>query len=265
MSAHDEYPPVRSRLANILDNATRYLRDMRRTPEPEDLPSEPRHVTRKGNGITLQSESKWQSDATGLKEFKHHVGRSAEGYHGGVEVSHQGGEAGFFWSNARRTPQAAERASYGVREWYEREDKVKEDTPQLKSDGVPFRYQKPFAHLEHDMTPKERDIVAGIEARWKERYERFKDYPPMSDGLEHESAVFHAVDRLHKTLDARETGQFEDWKRLEKGVERAMGSLREVFREQRRFVAQEVAEEKACAKQMNPGNTRGRKSPSWER
>jgi hypothetical protein len=87
----------------------------------------------------------------------------------------------------------------------------------------------------------------------------------MSEGQEHERAVFHAVDDLHKALNAREQGRFEDWKRLEAGVERSIGNVRKAFREQRRFVAREVAEGDAYLKTIAPDYKPGKKARSWER
>jgi hypothetical protein len=207
---------VRSRLANILDNATRYLRSAGRRPEPEDPPMEPWHVTRKGKGIMPVSASEWYSDATSATEFKHHVGKSVEGFHGGLEISYHGGEGPFYWSNARRTPEAAEKASYGIRGWYEKDEPV-------------------------------------------------KNYPPMSEGQEHDAAVFKAADDLGKALHARTQGRFEDWKRLERGVERSIGNARKAFREQRQFVSREVAEGDAYLKTLAPNSRPRKKARSWDR
>ncbi len=136
-------------------------------------------------------------------------------YHGGLEVSYHGGEGPFHWSNARRTPEAAEKASYGIRGWYERDEPP-------------------------------------------------KSYPPTSEGQEHERAVFDAVDDLGKALHARKEGRFEDWKRLERGVERSMGKVRNAFHNQRRFGAREVAEGDAYLKAQAPDYKPRKKAPSWE-
>ena len=109
---------------------------------------------------------------------------------------------------------------------------------------LPFRFQRPFAHMELVMSPEERKVVEGIETRWKEQYQRFKDYLPMSEGQEHERKVFKSVDRLQRALDARERGGFEDWKRLESEVNKAMGNVRQVFAAQRKYVGREVGETK---------------------
>jgi hypothetical protein len=97
-----------------------------REPEPENESWGDWYSTKKGNAIQAVSEGKWESDPSGLpREFKLHVGRSVEGYHGGVEVSHQGGDGTVYWSGARPTTQSAERAAHGIREWHGRTPKTK--------------------------------------------------------------------------------------------------------------------------------------------
>ena len=134
-----------------------------------------------------------------------------------------------------------------------------------RPDEVAFRFQKPFAHMEYLMAPEERKVVQAVEARWKERYDALKDYPPMSEGQEHERAVFRAVDGVHRAMDARERGAFEDWKRLEANVDKAVGEVRAAFREQRQFVAREVAEAKQYEKKLAPDYGRRKRSRSPDR
>jgi len=238
-------------------------------PEPEHEPEFPRHFTRKGNVITQMSRSEWYSDHTGLYEFRHHVGRSAEGYHGGLEISYRGGEGPFSWSNARKTHEAAEDVSHRMRAAWEqgREGKgPKEEAASITAgDELPFRFQRPFAHMEHVMSPDERKVVEGIETRWKEQYERFKDYPPMSEGQEHERKVFKSVDRLQRALDARERGSFEGWKRLESEVNKAMGNVRQAFAAQRKYVGREVSEAKEYSRKLAPDSRREKPTRPSER
>ena len=106
-------------------------------------------------------------------------------------------------------------------------------------DAVPFRFQRPFDYMHNVMSPDERKIVDAVEARWRERYEQFRNYPPMSEGQEHERAVFHAVDGIHNAMHARETAPYGDWKALEANVEKAFAEVRFAFTEQRRFVEHE--------------------------
>jgi hypothetical protein len=79
-----------------------------------------RYFSPKGNPIKLISQSEWSSDDAGLYEFQHHVGRSKEGFHGGLLVSCQGGDGVFHWTNARSSESAALKASYGIRDARER-------------------------------------------------------------------------------------------------------------------------------------------------
>jgi hypothetical protein len=92
-----------------------------RGKEPENEPEPPRYFTQKGNAITVQSSSDWISDGVGVYELQTHVRKSIEGYHGGLAISRQGGESSWSWSNARPTPHAAEKASYGMLDRWTRE------------------------------------------------------------------------------------------------------------------------------------------------
>ena len=94
-----------------------------REPQPDDPPIEDRYFTKKGNPIRPVSAGEWTTD-DGLHEFRVQVGRSVEGFHGGLEVSYRGGDGSVSWSNARSTPGAAERAAYGIQDW--REGRVRE-------------------------------------------------------------------------------------------------------------------------------------------
>src|SRR5271157_5558776 len=46
--------------------------------------------TGRGKLIRSLSQTDWNSDHSGAFEFRQHIGRSAEGYHGGFEVSPRG-------------------------------------------------------------------------------------------------------------------------------------------------------------------------------
>lgn len=112
--------------------------------------------------------------------------------------------------------------------------------PKYGPDETAFRFQTPAAHLRYFMSPEEKKVTDRIEARWKEHYEMFKNHPPMSEGQEHNTKVFRAIDDLYRHLDAREHGPFKDWKRLEAEVEKAVGRVREAFTAQRRYVEREI-------------------------
>jgi hypothetical protein len=93
----------------------------RQWPEPEDAPAPPRYFTQNGNAITIQSSSEWSSDGVGVYELRNHLGKSIEGYHGGLEISQRGGESSWRWSNARPSAQAAHKASGGMSDRWTRE------------------------------------------------------------------------------------------------------------------------------------------------
>jgi hypothetical protein len=130
--------------------------------------------------------------------------------------------------------------------------------PQYGPDEMAFRFQKPFAHLQSIMSPSERKVVEGIEARWKHDYEMFKNYPPLSETQENNTKVFRAVDDAYKALHAREHGAFDDWKRLEADVDKAIGRVREAFAGQRKYLEREFAEARGYDKQSAPDYRAGR-------
>jgi len=118
-------------------------RDKTRMPEPEDEPAPARYFTQRGSAITIQSSSEWASDGVGVYEMRHHVGKSSEGYHGGLETSRQGGESSWQWTNTRPTAQSAEKAAYrmGVRWMCEMEPEfdrvagIQQEQSQSRSDA----------------------------------------------------------------------------------------------------------------------------------
>jgi hypothetical protein len=108
------------------------------------------------------------------------------------------------------------------------------------ADQMPLRFEKPFAHMYGVMSPAERKTVDAIEERWRSQYERFRHYPPMSEGQVHERTVFNAIDGVHRALDARETAPVEAWRSTEVKVDEAFRNVREAFKDQRQFVEHEM-------------------------
>jgi hypothetical protein len=76
------------------------------TAEPANEPTPHRHFTDEGTPIKQLSRSEWYPDDHGLREYRYHVGQSSLGFHGGLEVSVQGGEG-------------PEQAAYGMREGWD--------------------------------------------------------------------------------------------------------------------------------------------------
>jgi hypothetical protein len=114
-----------------------------RGKEPENAPEPSRYFTQKGNDITIQSSSEWISDGVGVYELRTHVGKSIEGYHGGLAVSPQGGESSWRWSNARPTQQAAEKAAWGMMDRWEREMSPElERIERLQQENSEFRSER---------------------------------------------------------------------------------------------------------------------------
>jgi hypothetical protein len=119
--------------------------------QPEHEPTPPHDSSPKGNPITRQWRSEWYSSEDGLHEFKHYVGRSIEGFHGGLKVDYHGSDDyDFRWSKKRPTQEAALRASYGMRVHYEGDD--------IRSQRSIGSAEKLFAEWRQDhQLAKERD------------------------------------------------------------------------------------------------------------
>jgi hypothetical protein len=109
-----------------------------RRSEPEDEPAHNPHETNDGKPIKQLWRSEWHSDDHGLREYRHHVGQSEYGFHGGLEISVGGGDGPFKWGLARPTKADAEMSAYGMREGWELHDSWREGS-----------YEQP------DMSPKQ--------------------------------------------------------------------------------------------------------------
>lgn len=153
------------------------------------------------------------------------------------------------------------------------------ERPSIRKYGegeMAYRFDKPFAHMKHVMTPEEQRVVEGIEARWRERYDFFKNYPAMSESQEWERKVFQTVDDAYRAMDARKDGNHKDWKALEENVEKAFGAVRDAFSGQRKNLEQQLSEQRKYERKLAPDGqkdrarrqnekTTKRSSPSWER
>jgi hypothetical protein len=159
----------------------------------------------------------------------------------------------------------------GLLDWMKRRDGGQRTEPDRQAipnygpNEIAFRFQKPFAHLEYFMSPEEKKVVNGIEARWKENYETFKNYPAMSENQDHDIRVFRAVDDAYKALDAREQAPFKDWKRLEADMDKAIGRVREAFTDQRKCLERDLGEAREHEKQMAPDYRKEHPGRSWDR
>jgi hypothetical protein len=90
--------------------------------EPQQAePPPPRWCqTRKGNPISMESAGGWRRSWSGEPKIRHHVGRSIEGFHGGLEVSYRGRLGALQWSNARPDHSRAEKAAWGMEKAWEK-------------------------------------------------------------------------------------------------------------------------------------------------
>jgi hypothetical protein len=78
----------------------------------EALAAHQANFSYRGNPIEVQQSSPWRIEGFGLYELKLHVGKSSEGFHGGLEVSKEGGDSSLRWSSPRATEEAAWRAAH---------------------------------------------------------------------------------------------------------------------------------------------------------
>jgi hypothetical protein len=60
-----------------------------------------------GNGIVPEWHSQWRPGDCGIHETRRHVGRSAEGFHPGIEACHRAGMGRIEWGEAQPTPEVA--------------------------------------------------------------------------------------------------------------------------------------------------------------
>ena len=86
-----------------------------------------RHFSTLGNAIDPEWRSGWCSDDSGFYETRQHVGRSAEGFHAGVEISYRVYHR-IVWGEAHATPEKAREAA---REMESRRTEEIEDCPQF--------------------------------------------------------------------------------------------------------------------------------------
>jgi hypothetical protein len=147
-----------------------------------------------------------------------------------------------------------------------RQERGPEINPLAKPSGeMPFRFQKPFAHMEYSMSPDERKVVDAIQARWEKEYDFYKDYAPASQGQHYDDKVFRAVDGMQRVLDARERAPWKEWKQLEANFEKAVKDVREAFSEQRKYVEESWARAKRPAREGKDrvqGSSPGTPSPA---
>lgn len=150
----------------------------------------------------------------------------------------------------------------GMLDWIKKSGggKSLDERPSIRRYGpgeMAYRFEKPFAHMHYLMTPSERKVVEGIEARWREQYEQLKNYPPMSESQEWDTKVFQAIDDVHRALDAREDGHHKDWKTLEANAEKAFEGVRDAFADQRKHLERDLADQKKYAKKLAPDHKCG--------
>jgi hypothetical protein len=84
-----------------------------RGQEPETEPGTPLGSTKKGNPIELVHSGDWHSE-TGIRETRVHLGKSAEGFHGGFQDVPVGGDGAIRWSNPQEDVEGGWRAAYGM-------------------------------------------------------------------------------------------------------------------------------------------------------
>ena len=91
-------------------------------PEPDYQEPAPFGSTKKGNPIDIARSEEWRSDSVGMHETRLHIGKSAEGFHGGFQAVPTGGDGEIQWSNARKTEERASLAAQSMSQRWEREN-----------------------------------------------------------------------------------------------------------------------------------------------
>jgi hypothetical protein len=100
-------------------------RPMRGEEPVQPEPPPPRWCeTRKGNPISMEYARNWKPSWSGKDpQIRHHVGRSIEGFHGGLEISYGGRLGALQWSNARPDASRAEKAALGMERAWEKNNR----------------------------------------------------------------------------------------------------------------------------------------------
>jgi hypothetical protein len=65
------------------------------------------HSSAAQNAIAPEWHSQWRPDDCGIHETRRHVGRSADGFHPGIEVCYRAGLGHIEWGEAHLTPETA--------------------------------------------------------------------------------------------------------------------------------------------------------------
>ncbi len=97
--------------------------------------------------MSVHLQGEWQSDLDGVSETRWLVGKSPEGFHAGLEVSHQGGDCEPRWSPAYGTSEKAQREAIELdNKWHLDNRDCAQEAPETRSVGL-----KPVADNQPEM------------------------------------------------------------------------------------------------------------------
>jgi hypothetical protein len=126
--------------------SNRALEDGLKRPVPEPpAPNWRQTLTKNLNPVKSEYASAWRTTrADGRSQFRQHVGKSIEGFHGGLEISLKKGFSTLKWSNPRPDLPRAEQAASGmVRAWEKRCAAIERSVDAEFGPVTPGRNQKP--------------------------------------------------------------------------------------------------------------------------
>jgi len=95
-----------------------------RGKEPQDELPRAFHANDDRGAIREIWKGPWEADGRGKYEFSHRVGRSSQGFHGGILVFAGGEQSLVHWGSAKKTEHEARTASEGMRDGWDFADRL---------------------------------------------------------------------------------------------------------------------------------------------
>jgi hypothetical protein len=233
-------------------------------PEPEYESPAPFGSTKRGNPINPVRSDEWRSDPVGVHETRLHIGKSAEGFHGGFQVVPAGGDGEIQWSNARKTEERASLAAQSMSERWDNENA--RAFQEFFENAAIWESERKAKQLQVDR--KEPSGEENQKPSWPQsKYSGLFDRPPSTEAdLKRAEALFDmtlVVQHIARDPDPA-VGKYQgDFERAVSGMRKACGfESRDQHPEkiQTNSTARDAEMQRGDAHQQQP-----QKGRSWER
>jgi hypothetical protein len=191
-------------------------------PEPENEPSEALGYTRKGNPIDLVHSGDWQSEM-GLRETRVHLGKSAEGFHGGFQDVAAGRDGAIRWSAPQTDVEEGWRAAYGMYDRWVKDNA--QSSLDVENNAIAESARKSARQTQADS----KEPGGGDEPKPSRTHSIFSDYPDRV--LKTEADVKKDDALLDMTLVVNEIANDPDtnWRKYKGEFEKAVTGMRDAF------------------------------------